>query len=162
MHMREPRLIRKQRNRRLYDTQTRSHVTLEDLGKIIEAGESISVVDARTDEDITRSVLLQIIAEHEHPASVLLSQQFLENLVRLYANPMQGMVASYLDASLGEFNRQQGDLLEGWQRVLDDSTTAAWSETATRSIESWQRMQKELTNLWAPPAPDEEDEQNKD
>jgi polyhydroxyalkanoate synthesis repressor PhaR len=94
------RLIRKQKNRRLYDTVDSRNVTLSELAEIIGSGESVRVQDGTSGEDLTRSVLLQIVLEQEGPGAAVLSQSFLESLIRLYNNPMQLLASGYLDGWL--------------------------------------------------------------
>lgn len=146
--MKNARLIRKQSNRRLYDTVASRHVTLEELGQIIADGGSIQVIDARTDADITRSVLLQIIVDNEHPATALLSQSFLENLIRLYRDPTQGMVANYLDASLEQFSRQHADMADAWRELAAQPTQPDWTDMASQSFDNWLGMHDAMTRFW--------------
>src|SRR5258707_8482681 len=105
--MAEERLIRKYANRRLYDAQDSRHVTLDDLRKLIAGGERIKVVDDRSGDDITRSILLQIIANQEQFGTPVLSVQLLEAIIRFYGNPIQQMLTSYLEQSIGGLPRQQ-------------------------------------------------------
>src|SRR2546430_14366998 len=105
--MAEERLIRKYANRRLYDAQDSRHVTLDDLRKLIASGQRIKVVDDKSGDDITRSVLLQIIASQEQFGTPVLSLQLLEAIIRFYGNPIQQMLTSYLEQSIGGLLRQQ-------------------------------------------------------
>src|SRR5262249_36955944 len=103
----QPRVIRKYANRRLYDATASRHVTLEDIRRLIAGGEQVQVVDDRSGEDLTRSVLLQIIAEQEQFGAPVLSVQLLEGIIRFYGNPVQDMLARYLGQSLGAVMQQQ-------------------------------------------------------
>ena len=103
----QPRVIRKYANRRLYDATASRHVTLEDIRRLIASGEQVQVVDDRSGDDLTRSVLLQIIAEQEQFGSPVLSVQLLEGIIRFYGNPVQDMLSRYLEQSLGAVMRQQ-------------------------------------------------------
>ena len=104
-----PVTIKKYANRRLYNTGTSSYVTLEDLATMVKAGEEFAVYDAKTGEDITRSVLTQIIVEQENKegAQNLLPINFLRQLIRFYGDSMQKFVPSYLEVSLESFTREQ-------------------------------------------------------
>ena len=108
----QARVIRKYANRRLYDATASRHVTLEDLRRLIAAGERVQVIDDRTGEDLTRAVLLQIISEQEQFGSPVLSVQLLEGIIRFYGNPVQDMLSRRYqivfgrpDSSSGQKNR---------------------------------------------------------
>src|SRR5215470_1214927 len=105
----EPVTIKKYANRRLYNTGTSTYVTLEDLATMVKNGEDFAVSDAKTGEDITRSVLTQIIFEQENKegAQNLLPINFLRQLIRFYGDSMQKLVPSYLEVSLESFTREQ-------------------------------------------------------
>jgi len=104
----EPVTIKKYANRRLYNTGTSSYVTLEDLAKMVKAGEDFVVYDAKTGEDITRSVLAQIIFEQENKEGQnLLPINFLRQLIRFYGDSMQMLVPRYLEASIESLTREQ-------------------------------------------------------
>jgi polyhydroxyalkanoate synthesis repressor PhaR len=104
----DPITIKKYANRRLYNTGTSTYVTLEDLATMVKAGENFVVYDAKTSEDITRSVLAQIIFEQENKEGQnLLPINFLRQLIRFYGDSMQMMVPRYLEVSLESFTREQ-------------------------------------------------------
>jgi polyhydroxyalkanoate synthesis repressor PhaR len=104
----EPIVIKKYANRRLYNTGTSTYVTLEDLAGMVKKGEDFVVYDAKTSEDITRSVLTQIIFEQENKAGQnLLPANFLRQLIRFYGDSMQMLVPRYLEASIESFTREQ-------------------------------------------------------
>ena len=104
-----PVTIKKYANRRLYNTGTSTYVTLEDLATMVKSGEDFAVFDAKTGEDITRSVLTQIIFEQENKegGQNLLPINFLRQLIRFYGDSMQKFVPSYLEVSLESFTREQ-------------------------------------------------------
>jgi polyhydroxyalkanoate synthesis repressor PhaR len=107
----EPITIKKYANRRLYNTGTSTYVTLEDLATMVKSGEDFVVYDAKTSEDITRSVLAQIIFEQENKEGQnLLPINFLRQLIRFYGDSMQMMVPRYLEVSLESFTREQEKL----------------------------------------------------
>jgi polyhydroxyalkanoate synthesis repressor PhaR len=102
-----PIVIKKYANRRLYNTATSSYVTLEDLSAMVKAGGEFVVVDAKTGEDITRSVLTQIIVEEEQKGHNLLPISFLRQLIAFYGDSMQWLVPRYLEHSMKSFARNQ-------------------------------------------------------
>src|SRR5437762_13559243 len=105
--MGEARLIRTYVHTRLYAVQHSRHVSLDDLRKLIAGGQRIKVVDDKSSADITRSVLLQIISSQEQFGTPVLSLQLLEAIIRFYGNPIQQMLTSYLEQSIGGLLRQQ-------------------------------------------------------
>lgn len=108
----EPTVIKKYANRRLYHTGTSSYVTLEDLALMVRQGEEFVVNDAKTGEDITRTVLTQIIFEQENKGQFLLPIAFLRQLIQFYGDNMQALVPRYLEFSLGQFMAEQQKLRE--------------------------------------------------
>src|SRR5262252_949435 len=102
-----PVVIKKYANRRLYNTQTSSYVTLDHLAQMVKDGTEFEVRDARTGEDITRSVLTQIIFEEEAKGQSLLPIKFLRQLIRFYGDSLQSFVPGYLDMSMDGFAKNQ-------------------------------------------------------
>jgi polyhydroxyalkanoate synthesis repressor PhaR len=111
-------VIKKYANRRLYNTATSAYVTLDHLSEMVRAGVDFVVQDAKTNEDITRSVLTQIIFEHENRGQKLLPVQFLRRLIRFYGDNMQSYLPAYLEMSMERF----ADAQEQWR----DQMTKAW------------------------------------
>lgn len=103
----EATVIKKYANRRLYNTGTSTYVTLEDLAGMVKAGEDFVVFDAKSGEDITHSVLTQIIFEQEGKGQNLLPIAFLRQLIRFYGDSLQSLVPSYLEHSMGQLTREQ-------------------------------------------------------
>ena len=99
--------IKKYANRRLYDTESSSYITLDRLAEMVREGREFEVVAAKTGEDITRQVLTQIIVDEEARGSTMLPVNFLKQLIGLYGNSMQGMVPQYLEAAMDAFQRNQ-------------------------------------------------------
>ena len=97
------RIIKKYPNRRLYDTEISSYVTLEDIRQLVQDGESFEVQDAKTQQDLTRSVLLQIITEREEQGQPLLTTNMLSQLIRFYGDSLQGFMGNYLERSMQVF-----------------------------------------------------------
>ncbi len=106
------RLIKKYPNRRLYDTQTSSYITLTDVKQLVLGNEDFQVVDAKTEEDLTRSILLQIILEEESNGSPMFSSGALSQIIRYYGHAMQGMMGSYLEKNIQAFIDIQNKLTE--------------------------------------------------
>jgi polyhydroxyalkanoate synthesis repressor PhaR len=121
--MSEPiRLIKKYPNRRLYDTKTSVYITLVDVKKLVVDGEEFQVVDAKTGEDLTRSILLQIILEEEAAGAPMFSSDVLSQFIRSYGNAMQGMLGSYLERNMQLFAEMQKSLREQSQKLYGDPT----------------------------------------
>ncbi len=106
------RLIKKYPNRRLYDTQTSSYITLSDVKQLVLDNENFAVVDAKTSEDLTRSILLQIILEEESNGEPMFSSHALSQIIRYYGHAMQGMMGSYLEKNIQAFIEIQNKLAE--------------------------------------------------
>ncbi|HKW36761.1 MAG TPA: polyhydroxyalkanoate synthesis repressor PhaR [Burkholderiales bacterium] len=118
--MSEPRLIKKYPNRRLYDTKTSVYITLVDVKKLVVEGEEFQVVDAKTGDDLTRSILLQIILEEEAAGAPMFSSDVLTQFIRSYGNAMQGMLGSYLERNMQLFAEMQKSLREQSQKLYGD------------------------------------------
>lgn len=147
--MPEERLIRKYANRRFYDPTGSRHVTLDDIRKMIGAGERVKVLDDQTGEDLTRQVLLQIIANQEQFGTPVLSTQLLEALVRFYGNPIQELLTRYLEQSIGGFLRQQQLMRVEMAKALE-SPLAPLADLARRNMELWARMQASMLSAFQP------------
>src|SRR6478735_2723998 len=106
------RLIKKYPNRRLYDTQTSSYITLTDVKQLVLDNDEFTVVDAKTNEDLTRSILLQIILEEESNGAPMFSSMALSQIIRYYGHAMQGMMGSYLEKNIQAFIDIQNKLAE--------------------------------------------------
>ena len=147
--MAEERLIRKYANRRLYDAQDSRHVTLDDLRKLIAGGERIKVVDDKSGEDLTRSILLQIIASQEQFGTPVLSTQLLEAIIRFYGNPIQQMLTTYLERSIGGLLRQQNVMQAEMAKVLE-TPMAPLAEMTRQNMEMWAKMQASMLSAFSP------------
>jgi len=125
------RLIKKYPNRRLYDTKTSSYITLADVKQMVLKQEEFQVVDAKSGDDLTRQILLQIILEEESGGMPLFSSDLLSQLIRSYGNAMQGMMGSYLERNIKAFQDIQKALQEQSQRMYGDNSRAGtelWSQ----------------------------------
>jgi len=130
-------VIKKYANRRLYNTQKSAYVTLEDLSAMVREGVDFVVRDAKSGEDITRSVLTQIIFEEEAKGQNMLPANFLRQLIRLYGDTLQGVVPGYLEASMETFIRNQ-------ERLRDHVTTAFGTNPAMANFEALTRTNMEI------------------
>ena len=108
----DERLIKKYPNRRLYDTQTSTYVTLADIKELVMASESFRVLDAKTEDDLTRSILLQIILEEEACGVPIFSTQMLQQMIRFYGHSMQGLMGNHLERTMQSFMDMQQQLTE--------------------------------------------------
>jgi len=124
----EDRLIKKYPNRRLYDTQTSTYVTLSDIKGLVMGGEAFKVVDAKTKDDLTRNILLQIILEEEACGAPVFSTQMLSQIIRFYGNSMQGLMGNYLEKTMQSFvdiHNKLGDQSKG---MGAGSSPEAWAQ----------------------------------
>ena len=114
-----PRVLKKYPNRRLYDTRSSSYITLVDVKRMVLSGEDFEVRDAKTGEDLTRSILLQIILEEESGGVPMFSAQVLSQLIRFYGHAMQGMMGSYLEKNLHAFVELQNQFVGQGKGLYD-------------------------------------------
>ncbi|HEY6772729.1 MAG TPA: polyhydroxyalkanoate synthesis repressor PhaR [Oxalicibacterium sp.] len=124
------RLIKKYPNRRLYDTQTSSYITLSDVKQLVRDNEAFTVSDAKTGEDLTRSILLQIILEEEASSTPMFSVPALSEIIRYYGHEMQGMMSAYLEKNIQAFIDIQNRLNESSKELGDDKplNPEIWSQ----------------------------------
>ena len=125
-------VIKKYANRRLYNTSTSAYVTLEDLARMVREGVEFVVYDARTNEELTRQILTQIIFEEESRGEALLPVQFLRQLIGFYGNQMQGVLPGYLELSLENFARQQEQFRSQMTRAFGSGPGANLMEEAVK------------------------------
>ena len=114
-----PRILKKYPNRRLYDTRTSAYITLADVKKMVLNGQDFVVRDAKTSDDLTRSILLQIILEEETGGVPMFSTSMLAQIIRFYGHAMQGMMGSYLEKNLQTFTDIQSKLAEQSKNLYD-------------------------------------------
>src|SRR5579862_5059603 len=137
----EPITIKKYANRRLYNTGTSTYVTLEDLAAMVKAGEDFVVYDAKTNEDITRSVLTQIIFEQENKegGQNLLPINFLRQLIRFYGDSMQMLVPRYLEVSIDSLTKEQSKFREQISQAFGMGGFGAMEDQVRRNMEMFER-----------------------
>lgn len=140
--MSETRVIKKYPNRRLYDTEISSYITLEDVRQLVLEHVDFCVQDAKTKRDITRSILLQIILEREEDGEPIFSEPVLKEIIRFYGDSLQGMMTSYLEKSLKLFVEQQ----EKWRGRMASAMTsdplAIMRDVAEQNLAMWKEMQE--------------------
>ena len=127
------RVLKKYPNRRLYDTRTSSYITLADVKQMVLDGETFEVRDAKSGDELTRSILLQIILEEETGGAPMFSAQMLSQVIRFYGHAMQGMMGSYLETNLQTFVDMQTRLAAQTQGVYDPHsfTPETWTRLMT-------------------------------
>ena len=118
-----PRLIKKYPNRRLYDTQTSTYITLADVKQLVLSGEPFVVTDAKTADDLTRSILLQIILDEESSGAPMFSADMLSQVIRTYGNAMQGMMGEYLEKNMKAFAEIQQQFQEQSRKMVEGKGT---------------------------------------
>jgi len=131
----DPIIIKKYANRRLYDTESSSYITLERLAELVRQKREFKVVDAKSGDDITRQVLAQIIMDEESRGATMLPANFLRQLIGLYGGQMQGLVPQYLEASLETLQRNQAQLRE---TLAGAFTANPFADLARRNLEMFQ------------------------
>jgi polyhydroxyalkanoate synthesis repressor PhaR len=120
-----PRIIKKYANRRLYDTKTSQYITLDDLKQLIISGSVVQVVDAKNKNDISREVLLQLVAEQESQGQPILNEAILTSLIRFYDHPMQKLASRYLEMALTQLQDQRTQLSEKMQDIMESPVELA-------------------------------------
>jgi len=139
--MSQVRIIKKYPNRRLYDTVESRYITLADVRRLVMDKVDFVVVDKKTQEDITRSILLQVIAEQEHEGEPMMSQDFLAQVIRAYGGAMQGLVGDYLEQSLKLFMNQQAQLRERLRSMVGMDPMSTMTNLAQDNFQRWRQMQ---------------------
>jgi polyhydroxyalkanoate synthesis repressor PhaR len=138
------RVIKKYPNRRLYDTEISSYITIEDVRQLIVEGEDFEVRDAKSGDDLTRQVLLQIIAEHEQDGEPMLSTQLLSQIIRFYGDSLQGFMGNYLERSMQMFMEQQQQFRQQMGGMLGQTPWTMMNQLTERNMEIWKEFQQNL------------------
>ncbi len=131
------RIIKKYPNRRLYDTEDSKYITLDDVKRLVLGGVEFVVKDVKTDEDLTRNILLQIIAEQEHDGEPFFSTELLTQIIRSYGDSIQSMAGDYIEKSMQLFLNQQKE----FQKAISANPLTAISDMAEQNMKMWQQMQ---------------------
>ncbi|MBN8213238.1 MAG: polyhydroxyalkanoate synthesis repressor PhaR [Xanthomonadales bacterium] len=138
------RIIKKYPNRRLYDTKISSYITIEDVRQLIVDGEDFEVRDAKSGDDLTRQVLLQIIAEHEQDGEPMLSTQLLSHIIRFYGDSLQGFMGNYLERSMQIFLDQQQQFRQQMGGMIGQTPWTMMNQLTERNLELWREFQHNL------------------
>jgi polyhydroxyalkanoate synthesis repressor PhaR len=157
--MSEPRIIKKYPNRRLYDTVESRYITLADVRRLVTEGITFVVIDKKSQEDITRSILLQVISEQEHAGEPLMSQDFLSQVIRSYGGAMQSFVGNYLEQSLRMFQQPSRDATSTTANSTPGAAPngapadpfIAMANMARQNYERWIAMQGEFLRAMSAP-----------
>ncbi len=156
--MSEPRIIKKYPNRRLYDTEVSSYITLEDVRKLVINKIAVKVIDARTQEDITHSTLLQIILEQEEKGPSLFSTESLQQLICFYSGSMQSLLGKLFEQGMAFFTEQQHLQREGQIGAKSanwdpEQPLQALSGFAKDNLDHWQKLQQQWLTAFQSMAP---------
>ena len=141
--MSDPRVIKKYPNRRLYDTVESRYITLADVRKLVVDRIDFVVIDKQSQNDITRSILLQVIADQEQTGDPVMSRDFLSHIIRTYGGSLHGMIGSYLEQSVKLFVAQQREMRERG-KTFGGEFTDAMASLANRNYQRWRSVQDEI------------------
>ncbi len=147
--MAQPRIIKKYPNRRLYDTEISSYITLEEIRQLVLDGEVFEVRDAKTGDELTRSVLLQIITEYEDRGQPMFTTNLLSQIIRFYGDSLQGFMGSYLEKSLQIFLDQQQQFRSQLNNMLGQTPWSMLNTMTERNVDMWNSLQKGFLNAAA-------------
>lgn len=139
--MAKVRIIKKYPNRRLYDTEISSYITTEEVRQLVVEGQDFEVRDAKTGDDITRCVLLQIITEHEQLGQPMFTTNVLTQIIRYYGDSLQGFMGSYLERSMQNFQDQSQSFRQQMNQLLGQNPWQTVNELTDRNMEVWKAMQ---------------------
>jgi polyhydroxyalkanoate synthesis repressor PhaR len=148
--MSQPRLIKKYPNRRLYDTEISKYVTLDDIKKLVTDGVEFQVKDAKSEDDITRNILLQIIAEQEEGGQPIFNTESLMKIIRFYDDAMQNVASDFMSQSLNMFVETQHKFQEKFKETVTRNPVNAISELAKQNVSLWQEMQESFLKAAQP------------
>ncbi len=132
----EPIIIKKYANRRLYNTDTSSYITLDDLAKMVRENIDFNVLDAKSGDDITHTILTQIIVEEESHGSQMLPVSFLRDLIGMYGNSMQAMMPSYLEASMANLRKNREQIQSAFTKGMEANPLAAMAEANFKMMQN--------------------------
>ena len=138
------RVIKKYPNRRLYDTEESRYITLSDVRDLVLNKIDFMVIDKKSGQDITRSILLQVIAEQEQQGEAIMSEDFLSQVIRSYGKVMPGFMAKYLEQSMKLFMTQQQNLRGQVKRVVGVDPIEAVADVAQKNFNRWKSLQDEV------------------
>jgi polyhydroxyalkanoate synthesis repressor PhaR len=159
--MSQERLIKKYANRRLYDASQSRHITLDDIRGLIVKGEKIRVVEDKTGHDITRHILLQVIAEQEQFGRPILSTTVLESIIRFYGNSMQGFLANFLEKSVETFLHQQDNVQAQISKIVSHTPLATMADLTRSNLEALAKVQESMLSALLPKREKRDDDEKR-
>ena len=142
--MAEERIIKKYPNRRLYDTTQSCYITLSDVRDLVLAETPFKVIDRQSGDDITRSILLQIIMEQESGGQPLFSADILEQFIRNYSDTTRKGFMEYMEQSVGLFTSQQVAVRDQMHKILAGTPLDAWMKVGEQNMQTWKKMQESI------------------
>ena len=154
--MNSARIIKKYPNRRLYDTDESRYITLADIKDLVKCKTDFVVIDKKSGDDITRSILLQVISEQEQQGEAIMSQDFLSQVIRSYGKSVPGFLAKYLEQSMKLILLQQQNLRGQVTRVVGVDPFIAVADTAQKNFNRWKSLQDEVFRRFSGLTRDEE------
>ena len=154
--MNTARVIKKYPNRRLYDTHESRYITLADVKGLVIGKIAFIVIDKKSGDDITRSILLQVISEQELKGEAIMSQDFLSQVIRSYGKSVPGFLAKYLDESMKLILTQQQNLRGQVKRVVGGDPFVAVADAAQKNFNRWKSLQDEVFRRFSGISRDEE------
>lgn len=159
--MEDKRIIKKYPNRRLYDTEESKYITLEDIRKLVLKNKDFIVKDVKSEEDLTRSILLQIIIEQEDDGEPLFNTQALSHIIRFYGDSVQSVAGDYLQKSIDLFVSQQKQMQEQVQSAVSSNPITAMTELTEQNLDKWKKMQENFFEnaMQSPFAPNKDKEE---
>jgi polyhydroxyalkanoate synthesis repressor PhaR len=156
--MSDQRIIKKYPNRRLYDTAISSYITLDDVRRLVVEGVTFQVIDVRSKEDITRSILLQIIAEQEESGQPIFSSDALTKIIRAYGKNLENVMGDFLERSLEMFTEQQQAIAKQMQSLIGGDPVSLMNDMTKRNLDLWRSMQADFLKGMQLPKPNERDD----
>jgi len=138
----EPRVIKKYQNRCLYDTQESAYISISDLKQMIYDGKEFVVQEAKSKKDITRSVLLQIIADEENGNEPMFTPDMLMKLIRMHGASMQDVYGDYLQQSMDIFESKSKEFFDQMGKTMSHNPMTMWADLTQQNLQNWQEIQQ--------------------
>lgn len=145
--MTENRIIKKYPNRRLYDTVDSQYITLDNVKELVMKNIDFTVVDQKTNEDITRNILLQIIIEQEDDEEPIFSVDVLTKIIRLYGNGVQDLASNFLERSFSMFTDQQDQFNARMKEAMRHNPLSTMADVTQKNMQIWKKMQDDFFNI---------------
>ena len=155
--MSNTRVIKKYPNRRLYDTEESRYITLADVRELVMNKVDFEVIDKKSGEDITRTILLQVISDQEQQGDAMMSENFLSQIIRAYGSVVPDVVTKYLEQSMTLFMQQQKSLRRQLQGVVGTDPFSAVAELTQQNLAKFQSLQDDLLKQFMPNTGDSDD-----